>query len=491
VVQAPVPLVCLMTKNDQLVPIIGLREGMDRKRLNTIREAAGSDVLDGEGVRYLAVDLPEGERGLREVVVAPVFEEGGGQRIGALVVGADPRTAMGSKLRQNRRDPRGEAITTGIVLGGEFFGETEEWESAAGGAADALIEKVEAKGKNGSEGAFEHDVPEGRVRVHFQRLTGGGQGAAPYHLALYSLGPLDAELAGLRNGALAAGGLGLALALVLGYVLARALTVPVRELSKGTGAVARGELDTRVPVRGGEMGQLAASFNTMTEGLAMKEKYRSVLGKVADEAVAEALVAGELELGGEEIVVSILFCDIRGFTSMSDGRAPSEVIALLNEHMTAMTEVVYSHCGVVDKFVGDEIMAIFGAPKAYGDDATNACRCALEMVATRARLNEDAAVPVEIGVGVATGRVVAGCMGSESRLNYTVVGDRVNLAARLCGIAGRGHVVIDGETRSVVDGFEGEESKVELKGIGSPVAIWRLDHLRDPQPSTAVSIADR
>ena len=462
-----VPLVCVIRGEGEVVPVSGLKEGGERDRLARIREAAMKGTFEEQGVLYVAVDLPDGGRGVREVVVTPVVDPASGERLGALLVGADPKSVGGGKLvNRISQSKRGrEPILNGMVLNGEFFGDTSGWGESAAVVSGEILDGVEGgeggavhgDGETGRHGSFVTGDGQGRMRVHYQLLNEESEFAKAFHVAVYSLGPLDEELTGLRRLVLGAGGGGLVLAVLLAFLLAKRLTVPVRELSTGTAAVARGELDVRVPVRGGdELGRLAGSFNEMAEGLAMKERYRSVLGKVADVAVAEALVAGELELGGEEIEVTVLFCDIRGFTAMSEGRKPSEVIGLLNEHMTAMTEVVYAHRGVVDKFVG------------------NACRCAMAMVEARRRLNETARVPVDVGIGVATGVVVAGCMGSEERLNYTVVGERVNLAARLCGVARAGDVVVDGETWGRVEGVEGVEERVGLKGFSEEVGVWRL-----------------
>jgi class 3 adenylate cyclase len=471
----PLPLVCVIKGEGMVLPILGLRENGDRRRLEQIREAALKGTFEEQGILYVAVDVQGGEASVREVVVTPVLDDDG-ERLGTLLVGGEPRSVVGGRVaeRMNRGKDKDQTIITGLALNGEFYGDTKGWDAEKLVMAKGIAQQVSER-EEGGNGSFEIGEAGGRLRVHYQLLNEGSGFPDAYHIALYSLSRLDADLSALRRKALQADVIGLLLAIVLGYVFARALSVPVRELSKGTEAVARGELDVRVPVRSGdELGKLAGSFNHMAEGLAMKERYRSVLGKVADEAVAEALVAGELELGGEEIEVSILFCDIRGFTSMTENRGPSDVIALLNEHMTAMTEVVYAHKGVVDKFVGDEIMAIFGAPKTYGDDAANACRAALAMIDQRERLNGSSQIPVDVGIGIATGVVVAGCMGSETRLNYTVVGDKVNLASRLCSAAKAGEVVVDGETWGRTEGLDGREENVALKGFTDAVKVWRL-----------------
>ena len=150
------------------------------------------------------------------------------------------------------------------------------------------------------------------------------------------------------------------------------------------------------------------------------------------------------------------------------------------EHMTAMTDVVYEHSGVIDKFVGDEIMVIFGAPKSYSDDASNAARCALAMGERRQRLNKETGRVIDVGVGVATGSVVVGCMGSVDRLNYTVIGERVNRAARLCGCAEAGEVIVDETTwLKISEQAEGAEKlRFKPKGYTQSVRAFRLDSLQ-------------
>lgn len=174
--------------------------------------------------------------------------------------------------------------------------------------------------------------------------------------------------------------------------------------------------------------------------------------------------------------ISILFCDIRGFTALTQNMPPNEVIRMLNEHLTPLAHLVDEHNGFVDKFVGDLIMAVYGAPKSHGNDALNAARCALAMLRERAKLNETSHYQITMGIGVASGPAVAGCMGSPDRLNYTVLGTDVNLASRLCSKAGLMEVVIDESTLQRL----GETCKVEplaaleLKGFSARVRAFKL-----------------
>ena len=201
-----------------------------------------------------------------------------------------------------------------------------------------------------------------------------------------------------------------------------------------------------------------------------------MLDLVADREVADDLIAGRLTLGGELREASVVFCDVRGFTALTERMEPGEVIALLNEHMTALTRVVYANGGVVDKFVGDQVIALFGVPRSTGHDAYAAVRAAREMIEARTTLNARAARPLDVGIGVASGTVVAGCLGSADRLNYTVLGERVNLAARLCAQAGQMEVLIDDATQRRLGALVGVEAvpPLALKGFSAPVVAYRL-----------------
>lgn len=237
-----------------------------------------------------------------------------------------------------------------------------------------------------------------------------------------------------------AGVLALVLSVVLGALLARGLARPVRALVDATGKVARGDYDAEVPVTtADELGALARSFNDMIHGLRLKERYRGVLNKVVSPEVAEELMQGGVELGGENREVTVLFADIRGFTPLTEGMEPQDVIRLLNDCMAVLSAAVDAEGGVVDKYVGDQIMAVFGAPVRTPDHASRALRAALRMKDGMAEMNaaraERGDAPIHIGVGVNTGVAVAGNMGSPERLNYTVLGEGVNLASRLCGAA--------------------------------------------------------
>lgn len=302
-----------------------------------------------------------------------------------------------------------------------------------------------------------------------------GQG---YQVTLFPIGTLIDAVEELRWKVAGLAVVAALLAALVALFLSARFSRPIAALVAGTERVRRGEFEGDVHVRSkDELGRLADAFNLMTRDLALKERYREVLVKVSDPAVARRLIEGELELGGEVVEASVLFCDIRGFTALTDGMPPAEVIELLNEHMTALTRLVYEHGGAVDKFVGDLVMAIFGAPQSHGDDALRAARCAVAMIEERRALDERTGREVRIGVGVAHGPLVAGCMGSNDRLNYTVLGDRVNLASRLCDQAGSSEVLVDGGVAAAASAeFRAiPRDSLSLRGFAEPVAAYLLE----------------
>jgi len=442
---------------------------MDWLKAHSVKE------LKHQDVGYMALEAPAKGALLREVIVTPILElpdDPESPTIGALITGF-PLFNLGEQQLSAMSE-----IRTGILLEGKLHSRTipedlveelarrvtEELARSATARADFIIHR-------GGE----------PFRVFFSELNPDSPFPKAYHVGLYSLASAELEKMELRWQILTASGLVLLGALALSLVLSHGLSVPICELVDGTNAIQQGNFHVKVPVRSrDELGRLAASFNDIAAGLEQKEKYRSVLNMVADKGVAQEMINGTVALGGEQREISVLFCDIRGFTALTQNMPPTEVIAMLNEHMTALTKVVYEHDGVVDKFVGDLIMAIFGAPKSYGNDAHNAARCALRMIEERAKLNETSAHRIQMGIGVATGPAVAGCMGSADRLNYTVLGERVNLASRLCSVAGRGEVVIDQTTWEKLDGL-GEASPLpdlKLKGFSETVHAWKLTALR-------------
>lgn len=296
--------------------------------------------------------------------------------------------------------------------------------------------------------------------------------------------PLAAELAlfdRLRATLLSLFAASLALSVAAAAAIARSVTRPVLELAEGARRIEAGDYSQRVELdRRDEISELAGSFNHMARGLAEKERVRDLLGKVVSPAVAEELLSKELELGGEERVVTVLFSDVRNFTALCEGRAPAEILALLNRYLTEVSGVIEERGGVVDKYIGDAVMALFGAPLRHPDDAARAVSAGLGMHACFGPINRDLAgrgVPrLGVGIGINTDLVVAGNMGSRTRLNYTVIGDGVNLASRLEGLTKRYHVplIVSDATRRGAPGFVYRElDRVRVKGKREAVAVFQ------------------
>lgn len=189
-------------------------------------------------------------------------------------------------------------------------------------------------------------------------------------------------------------------------------------------------------------------------------------------------------LGGEEKDVTILFCDIRRFTALAEEMPATQVVELLNTFFSRMIQVVLAHGGTVDKLMGDSVMALFGVPKAAETDPLRAVRCALEMHQALAALNQERArleqPPIEMGIGINSGSVVAGNIGSIDRMEYTVIGDNVNIAARLQGIAEAGDTLVSEATYAMVRTLVQASAlePAQLKGRQHQVAVFRIEGLR-------------
>ena len=425
-------------------------------------------------VGLLPVVFPDGGRRVLETILSPIVDPVDGSPLGALVLAFPYQEESPGTGVQAPRTQLG--VGGGIWVSDAWFptGGSPSLETALPGALLRLLGPTEAW-KDSPDG-----VDLGEQRVFLARLPTAPGYPKAWQITAFGLEESREASHRIALQLSALGVVVLAFSAVVAGFLARGLSGPVQSLVEGTAEIARGNMGYRVKVRSqDEMGKLTAAFNEMAEGLAQKEKFRSLLNLVADPKVAEQLIHGQAVLGGEEREVSVLFCDIRGFTPLTAGMPPGDVIHLLNDHFAPLTRVVYEHDGVVDKFVGDLIMAIFGAPRGSDHDARNALLCAARMVEVREALNREGKTPIRVGIGIATGRVVAGCMGSGDRLNYTVLGERVNLAARLCSKAGAMEIVFDEDTARRAGTIEGVEAlpPAQLKGFSTPVACYGLKPL--------------
>jgi adenylate cyclase len=241
--------------------------------------------------------------------------------------------------------------------------------------------------------------------------------------------PKDAGLDQLGFGVLVTIGVAFTISLELSLLVLRSVLQPIEDLQRGTGAVAEGDYTVRVPVLGtDETGRLAGSFNTMVSGLEERERLREAFGAFVDPGVADMVLNEGTTLEGQEVEVTILFLDIRGFTAFAERAGPREAVARLNELYEVIVPVLVRHGGHANKFVGDGLLGVFGAPERRSDHADRAVAAALDIAAcVRERYGER----LRIGVGLNSGPVVAGTIGGGGRVEFTVIGDVVNTAARV------------------------------------------------------------
>lgn len=228
------------------------------------------------------------------------------------------------------------------------------------------------------------------------------------------------------------GGAALLVGFQITYIAARAVADPVRSVREGLARIERGDLQAAVPVYdASELGGLQAGFNHMAAGLRENERVRDLFGRHVGEDVARHALEHGVALGGEVCEAAVIFADLQGSTRLAATRPPGEVVALLNAYFGIVVEVVSAHGGLINKFQGDAALAIFGAPQPLDDPAGQALAAAREL----SRRLQDELPQLVAGIGVSSGQVVAGHIGAEERLEYTVIGDPVNEAARLSDIA--------------------------------------------------------
>jgi class 3 adenylate cyclase len=273
---------------------------------------------------------------------------------------------------------------------------------------------------------------------------------------------------------------------------ARAVGQPLRDLREAVGRVGRGDYDVNVVVDdAGEIGLLQEGVNAMAAGLAERERMRDLFGRHVGTSVAQQALATGVSLGGEERTVAALFVDIAGSTSLVRRTGPEEMVGLLNRFFEIVVDAIEADGGLVNKFEGDAALCVFGAPTDHADPAGAALRAARRIGDAVRTAGE-----VDVGVGVACGRVWAGQVGAASRLEYTVIGDPVNEAARLTELAKDhpGRVVASEVTVHAAMGDERshweQDGEVELRGRDEPTRTWvlrehRLSRARAAAPGVA------
>ncbi|NQU58815.1 MAG: HAMP domain-containing protein [Rhodospirillales bacterium] len=285
----------------------------------------------------------------------------------------------------------------------------------------------------------------------------------------------------------------LATILGLGFatLVTRALVRNVRNLVAGTEAIEAGHLDTEVAViSNDEVGKLTGSFNAMVEGLRLKERIQNTFGKYMDPRIVSNLLDNPefAEPGGEKREMTVLFIDLKGFTSISEKLAPNDLVKMINDFFTLMTEAIAANKGVVDKYMGDAVMAYWGPPFTGPDEhAALACKAALEALerletfreVVKAELGTAAdGLDIDLRIGVSTGEMIVGTIGSKASMNFTVMGDPVNLGSRLEGAskAYGTRVLVSERTHELAgDKFVSREiDLIRVKGKIEPTRVYEL-----------------
>jgi adenylate cyclase len=270
------------------------------------------------------------------------------------------------------------------------------------------------------------------------------------------------------------------LAAILGlgfaFLVASGITGPVRRLLEGTREVEAGRFDQTISVSTqDEIGQLAAAFNRMIGQLRQNERIRETFGRYIDPKVVQGLIdRPEVAADGERRVMTIMFSDMSGFTSMSEGMTPRGLVKVMNHYFTVMSQPIRDHRGVIDKYIGDAIMAYWGPPFIEEtEQASLACLAAIDMAAAVPALQKQLpdllgirAMPAQcdLRIGIATGEVLTGSIGSELMMSFTVMGDAVNLASRL-------------EAANKVYGSRILISQATAAALGSSLELREVDRL--------------
>ena len=273
------------------------------------------------------------------------------------------------------------------------------------------------------------------------------------------------------------------------FLFSLTLTKPIITLLGATNEVALGNYELSLEKNNNdEIGDLVDSFNEMIKGLADRERIKSAFNRFHSKEIAEKILAGEMKLGGERKDVVVFFSDLRGFTRMSESFSPEVTVQILNRYMSSMVAIIQNYGGTVDKYIGDAILAIWGSPVTHADDADRAVRACIDMRIELARLNSEflheGFPELRMGMGLNFGMVIAGNMGSEDRMEYTVIGDAVNTASRveaLTKVFGTDLLI----SEAVAKRLEKNQYILELthnarvKGKAEPIPIYQVQGFYD------------
>jgi adenylate cyclase len=266
--------------------------------------------------------------------------------------------------------------------------------------------------------------------------------------------------------------------------LAKRLARPIHTLVEATRAVQQGRFREVLEKRNDELGSLIDAFNGMGQGLVRKGKVEELMRQLLDRDIADKLLANvePVQMGGERVKATVLFADIVGFTSLSEKMSPEQVNTFLNEYFSYLDICARFYFGTVDKFIGDAVMVLFGAPRANPEHQYHALACAVLMHRLVERLNEqrrERGEPVaRLRIGLNSGEMLAGLIGSRMRMEYTVVGDAVNLASRLCNEADAGQILIAEPVFKEVSALHplvvADSWEIAIRGKEQPMTVYAV-----------------
>jgi class 3 adenylate cyclase len=377
---------------------------------------------------------------------------------GFVIAGAAVDDALARRLRDVSQDEV-------VLLGQRVLGSTlnavylpwhtrHEWEVAINGGDSQHLVSVA-----------------GHTYAAVASTLGGNDG--PLAIRLQSRDLALAPYRRIQIGLLTLGLLAAVLGISASAMLARSVTAPVKSLVEGTRRVAAGDFDFRLEVLGrDEISDLAQSFNMMTQGL----RERADMQKFVSQSTVDMIQAGSQRKvsAGERKLLTIFFSDIRGFTAMSERREPEEVVKILNRCLSLQADKVRRFSGDIDKFVGDAVVAAFDG----ADMVLNAIRCGVEIHKAIDAYNvaNPGDEPIHVGIGIATGEVILGSIGSVDRSDFTFIGSHVNLCARLCSHAGPNEILLAQSTFHFVKDLVAaqELDPIQVKGFTDPVPVYRM-----------------
>lgn len=298
---------------------------------------------------------------------------------------------------------------------------------------------------------------------------------------------LDRELRRSLSANAAVTGVSVLAGLLMAFLLARQFARPIRAVAEAMGQVAAGDLERSLSVRSrDEVGLLASAFNVMTRGLRERERIKSTFARYVSDSVAERILKEEkdIDLRGELREVTILFLDIRGFTALVELLSPQEVVSLLNDYFEIIIDIIFRYEGTINKFIGDSILAIYGAPQQVERPELRAVLTAAEIQRAVGEFNwrrMQAGKPVaNFGIGIHAGEAIAGNIGSARRMEYTVIGRSVNLAQRIQASSHEGQILISESVRKSVEDLVSTQAlePVFLKGILEPIELFEVTNVR-------------